>query len=269
MREKKIKYGQFMDVEIFPYTTSQQDISSRGTRSKKKKESTRKQKNLNDKNALKSFRRVANANFGKDDLHMTYTFDRKFAPKTVEGLHREARNLISRIRTRIKKKEKGEKGPKLKYIIVMEWGDREGDKIENPHLHVLINRVLDRDTLEEVWEKNRRGKKPGQRMGRVKSQRLQPDENGIEGLARYISKQKKNRSKRWIPSLNLERPVSRTNDHKYSRRKIEKIAREMPPTSFWEKQYPGYTVAGKDYSYEVEFNLFTGWSLYIKLRKLE
>lgn len=68
---------------------------------------------------------------------------------------------------------------------------------------------------------------------------------------------------------NLERPYSRTNDGKYNRRQIEKWAKEHPPREFWEKKYPGWTLTDDDYGVQYEYNDFTGWAVYLKLRKKE
>ena len=90
----------------------------------------------------------------------------------------------------------------------------------------------------------------------------------IAALCVYLVKQSGGK-KRWTSSQNLERPTSRTNDGKYNRRQIEKWARERPGREFWEKKYPGWTLTDEDYGIEYKYNDFTGWSIYLKLRKKE
>ena len=40
-------------------------------------------------------------------------------------------------------------------------------------------------------------------------------------------------------------------------------------TEFWEKKYPGWTLTDDDYGVQYEYNDFTGWAVYLKLRKKE
>lgn len=135
--------------------------------------------------------------------------------------------------------------------------------------NIVMNGGLDRDTVEELWRKRKRkGQKKGDRIGFCNADRLQADENGIAALCVYLVKQSGGK-KRWTSSQNLERPTSRTNDGKYNRRQIEKWARERPGREFWEKKYPGWTLTDEDYGIEYKYNDFTGWSIYLKLRKKE
>ena len=113
-----------------------------------------------------------------------------------------------------------------------------------------------------------RDRKKGDKIGFCNADRLQADENGIAALCTYLVKQGCGK-KRWNSSHNLERPYSRTNDGKYNRRQIEKWAKEHPPREFWEKKYPGWTLTDDDYGVQYEYNDFTGWAVYLKLRKKE
>ena len=137
------------------------------------------------------------------------------------------------------------------------------------HHHIIMNGGLDRDVVEDLWRKRRRkGQKKGDKIGFCNADRLQADENGIAALCTYLVKQGCGK-KRWNSSHNLERPYSRTNDGKYNRRQIQKWAKEHPPREFWEKKYPGWTLTDDDYGVQYEYNDFTGWAVYLKLRKKE
>ena len=70
---------------------------------------------------------------------------------------------------------------------------------------------------------------------------MQPDENGLEAIARYITKQQKNRRK-WCASRNLKQPKSRTSDSRCSRAQVKRIAFDMrnEAKAEMEKIYPGY-----------------------------
>lgn len=84
----------------------------------------------------------------------------------------------------------------------------------------------------------------------------------------YLSKEPCGK-KRWSCSQNLERPYSRYNDHKYNRRQLERLCKNPPDRSYWEKQYPGWNIPNDEYSVQIEYNDITGWSIYLKLYKRE
>ena len=268
IREKKIYCGKsYREVDIFQYTDAQYRATRR-TRSKKVRESEPKQKNLNDINARRYFIQLGNLNFGDDPdaLHVSATYSPKYLPATVEDAEREATNYLRRISYRREK----EGLPPLKYLLITSYTTkRNSDTPVRIHHHIVMNGGLDRDTVEELWRKRKRkGQKKGDRIGFCNADRLQADENGIAALCVYLVKQSGGK-KRWTSSQNLERPTSRTNDGKYNRRQIEKWAREPPGREFWEKKYPGWTLTDEDYGIEYKYNDFTGWSIYLKLRKKE
>lgn len=262
IREKKIYCGDnFLEVDIIPKLGLRK--IKPGTRSKKIKVTAPKQKKLNSKNAKRYFIQLMNSNFGKKDLHITVTYKNKYLPKTIKDANREAGNYIRRISYRRKK----EGLEPLKYILVTEHNSRKKDgKIIRIHHHIIVNAGLHRDTLEDLWRRPRKkGEKEGERIGFANSDRLQPNEFGLEALARYLSKNPKGK-KRWSSSQNLIKPEMRDNYFKYSKRKVEKIVRdEADNKAFWGKQYPGWFLT----QYVSKWNDITGWSIYLKLRKLK
>lgn len=154
----------------------------------------------------------------------------------------------------------------LKYILVTESGEKEEGEPIRIHHHLIINKGIDRDQLENMWRKTQRGRKKKEKepelLGWINADRLQPDKNGLEALAMYLTK-RPNRKKRWSSSRNLKKPIMRTNDAKYSKRKVEKIAKEPPDKDYWQRQYKGYAYTDM----RAEYNDITGWSIYIKMRK--
>jgi hypothetical protein len=160
----------------------------------------------------------------------------------------------------------------LKYVLVTEYKEKkDNEKPTRVHHHLIVNGGLDRDTAEELWSKRKKkGQKKGERIGFVNADRLQIDEDGsgISALGNYLTKDPGGK-KRWSSSHNLIKPFYRTNDHKYSRREIEKITKNMPEAAFWEKKYPGWTLVKNDYAVKAEYNEVTGWSMYLKMRRLE
>jgi hypothetical protein len=234
-----------------------------GRRAKKEKVSAPKQKNLNDKNAKRYFIQLANTNFGEEDFHVSVTYSPKYKPDTIEEAEKEAANFLRRIAYQRKK----QKLPPLKYILVTEYATKKNDqKPIRIHHHFFVNGGLPRDTIEDLWRKPRRkGQKKGDKIGYVNADRLQPDDFGLEALARYLMKNP-NGKKRWSCSQNLDKPRRRDNNSKYTRRQVEIMAREdSGNTQYWLKQYPGWCLTES----KPEYNEITGWSIYLKFRKLK
>lgn len=266
IREKRIYCGdEWLEVDIVPVT----NMPEAGN--KKEGESSQKQKNLNDQRSKRLFVQIANTNFGEGDLHISATYDNEHLPETLEEAERNIRNYLNRIKRRMKK----ETGQDLKYMLVTEYTpeDEEEEKLVRIHHHIIINKGLSRDDLELMWTKERINWKKAdtdpkyrstvKKMGFVNCDRLQPNENGIEGLVNYINKRKKGR-KKWSTSQNLEKPKVKKNDHKYSFRRIREYAQTPEDKEIWRKQYKGYEPT----KIKFEYNDYTGWSVYLRLRKI-
>lgn len=99
------------------------------------------------------------------------------------------------------------------------------------HAHMLISGGIDRAELEKLWAR-----------GYANAYSLQPDERGLEGLARYMVKSQKNRRK-WSCSKNLKKPQVRVSDCKLSNGKVKRMARSLPNEArdILSRAYPGYT----------------------------
>jgi len=213
IREKRIFCGtQYMEVDIYPYTGTQQ-ITGRQKRARKKKESAPKQRNLNDKNARRYLTQLTNTNFTDGDHHITVTYKDKYLPESIEEAEKEAAKYLRRISYRRKK----DNLPPLKYIMVTECA-MKAEKPIRIHHHIIVNRGLDRDTIEDMWSRRKKkGEKSGERIGYANADKLQPDENGLAALCTYLTKNP-NGKKRWTSSQNLEKPESKTRDIRHSLR---------------------------------------------------
>ena len=134
----------------------------------------------------------------------------------------------------------------------------------------IINGNISRDLVEDLWRaKREKGEKKGKRFGYANAQRVQYDYvEGITRVSQYIVRNLTQKRK-WTCSQNLTRPESRTNDYKYTKRKIEKIVRGGLDKKFWEKQYPDWEIRDVINGYEAVYNEITGWSIYLKLRRKE
>ena len=141
----------------------------------------------------------------------------------------------------------------MEYIFITEQGAKNG----GIHHHILVKNVgIARDELELRWHK----------LGNANSKKIRENNNGIEQLANYLQKEPAGK-KRWKNSKGLIRPWLSVSDDKYSRRKIDKLAK-MPPDceavrEHWERQFPGYVL----YECQHYFNQVTAkWSIYLKMR---
>lgn len=294
VREKKIYCGcDYLEVDIYNYTAAEQQNTQRGTRSKKEKDSVQKQVDWNDKNSKRRFLQLVNTNFGEGDLHVSLTYSTANLPTSCADAEHELRNFLRRVKD--KRKKSGL--PPLKYIAIPVCTfKKDGITPARIHHHVIMNGGLSRDEIEDLWRKRRKaGWKKGERIGFANADNLQAGEYGFAELCEYLSKQAGGK-KRWSSSQNLDKPEkeitdpdsppkatpskfsasanlqtpwSRTNDHKYSRKEIEKIAKNPPSVEYWEKRYPGYTIAGGDYGFKAVYTEPRGWCLYLKLRRKE
>ena len=131
-------------------------------------------------------------------------------------------NYIRRLKNYCKKHNQEE----LKYIFVTEIS-----KKGRVHHHIVMN-FKDRDMAEKLWNGG----------GRTQTRRLQADENGYEGLARYITKDKTSANKKnYICSRNLKKPVVTVSDYKISRAQARKIAEGViNPKDLFNRLYEKY-----------------------------
>ena len=266
IREKKIYCGEnYMEVDLYSLSEYQLE-RKKGKRSKKKYVSLPKRERMNDKNARRKFVQIVETNFGQGDIFLTTTYKDIYLPKSYEDAQRESRNFLRRIKDRMKAEGIKEE---LKYVVITSM--REGKRKDKPvrfHHHYILSCGLDRDTIENLWRRRRKkGEKIGDAIGYANSKRIQEDINtGILGLANYLSRHTSYKRK-WSCSQNLKRPFERTNDHKYSRKRLIQYALDPYDIERWEKIYPGWTVADKDLGIEAKYNDFTGWAVYLKLRR--
>lgn len=267
-REKKTDCGDYREVDVIPRTDNAEK-AVKGKRGKKKKVTEPKQKDLNDKNARRYLVQLGNGNFGIGDLHVTCTYSSEYLPESEEEAEVIVKNYLRRIayrRIRLGLEP-------LKYILVTEYGySKEKDKITRVHHHIIMNGGLSRDDVELMWTTERiNWKKAGadpeyragiKQIGWVNADRLQVNDNGIEGLCMYITKNP-NGKKRWSSSRNLERPVQHPPaDSKYSKKQVENAAKSNDlGRAFFEKRFPDYDIK----EIKVEYYEQTGWHIYMKM----
>lgn len=199
-RAKTIKSGKIIECEIYPIWKTKQESSTA-----KKFVSNQTQKNLNAKNARKKLTRLLNTNFTEQDLCLTLTY--KGTPPNAQQALKDIQNYIRRVKSYRKKHSLGE----MKYIYVIEYQNEDGRKKKRIHHHIIMN-GLDREVAEKLWP-----------FGWANTKRLQPDEFGLEAIARYMVKDPQGK-KRWSSSRNLKKPQITQADTKFTKRMAEKLA---------------------------------------------
>ena len=231
-RTKTTWAGDRLDAEVYPVYGRNETTAARAAKLNVTREA---QKRVNDRRAERRIILLAETNFTEKDYHMTLTY--KIEPSEVRAA-KDLSNFFGRVR-RIRKKKQL---PDLKYIYAMGGGEGEDEK--RIHFHLMINGGLSREELEECWMKT-----PG--AGRANTDRLQPNERGLEELSKYIFKQHKDREKdrerketvrRFNTSRNLKKPKVRVSDSRCSNARVKRIAHDIrnEAKNEMEKIYPGY-----------------------------
>ena len=119
-----------------------------------------------------------------------------------------------------------------------------------------MTRVISRDSLENMWG-----------HGMTRCDPLQPDNNGLARLGRYLTKQRRC-NRRWDGSRNLKQPTVTISNRKMSLRKSERIAADVRANAaeIYEKLYPGYTLAEEPV---IKYSDYIGGAyIYARLRRV-
>ncbi len=218
-RTRTIKAGPRLEAEVYPIWGRQDIGKARAARQKASSEAVQR---ANEERSKRHLIQLMDANFTDQDLHVTLTY--RGDPPALEQAQRDIRNFVARIR-RLRKKQQL---PDLKYIYILE--DEQDGKKARMHTHMVLNGGLDRDLIESIWQR-----------GYANCDRLRPNENGLEELARYLTKSRKKR-RRWASSKNLKKPKERVSNTRLSKARIHRLARnlEQGAKEIMERVYPGY-----------------------------
>lgn len=230
---KEIRAGDQLEVEIYPEFVRGQQAEIPPTAAQKEKH-RKAQWNLNEKNSRKQCERVINANFGDRDIWATFTYTDADKPATMEEALKNMQNYIRRLN--YQRKKRGLKN--ARYVYTTE-GTQEG----RFHHHIVMDGDIDMDTVEELWIKGRRNQ----------VRRLDKDEDGLTGMAKYITKEKKKKSqKKWTPSKGLKKPEEKVNHYKFKAKDVREMAADnsciRDKMTRWYGQQ-GYTFAKAEVRY--------------------
>ena len=253
-RETRYICGDYMDVDIYPVFRRQ---SGRG---KKAKPTSEVQEKLNARNAERKLLRLLHTNFTGGDYEIHLTYRDADLPKSEEEAKKRVDNFMRRVKRRF---EKSLPERELRYIIVDEGGAKEGEG--RFHHHVTISGGIDRTELEELWG-----------HGYANCRQLQFTEDGVAGLARYITKGKKAAGRRrWRASKNLKQPEKKERDGKISNKTLKEFCADQSlGRKIFERLYEGYYLAkaqgfenGYNGGYYAQLSLYSGDAAFLHKRK--
>lgn len=236
-RERRYHCGDYLEVAIYPV------YRPAGSRCGRYKPTSEGQAKLNYINSQKELVRLLNANFTENDIEVHLTYRDEFLPTTREEADRLLRNYLRRLKRRYKKL-----GIELKYVYVTEgtgfpetnavsFGGSKGGDGKRFHHHVTLSGGLSRDELEALWG-----------FGYANSRRLTFNENGVEGLAKYVTKQMKEeieKGKRAFScSKNLYHPEPIDRDGRFSHKTMKAMCeRPCDGAEVLEAVFDGYETA--------------------------
>lgn len=241
---KEYKLNEHLEIEIYPEFSKKSDIPEQYRKKNKKA-----QKGLNDRNSRKYLRRLIEKNFDNGDIWATLTYDNEHLPKDMDEASRYIYNYIRRINYKLKKKGL----PNAKYVYITEYSETTKTRY---HHHLIIKCGLTMDEIEENWKCG----------GRNNTRKIQKDENGIIGLASYISlKENKDKyERRWTSSKNLKKVTSRKNHYKFKKNKVDEMVNNQNVIKEqMENTYPDYILSDANCYYN-KFN--AKWYIQARMR---
>ena len=239
-REQVYVCGEYMDADIYPV------FQKPGARRKRCKPTSEIQAKLNQRNAEKKLTRLVHNNFTENDIALHLTYRNGEEPENEADALRVLGNFIRRLKRRYKKA-----GKELKYISCTEYGKKTG----RVHHHLIINGGYDRDEIEKLWGR-----------GYANSKRLQFEEDGVTGLARYIAKDK-HFFKRWNQSRNLDIPEAAQYDGRLNMDDIAEIKEAIDSKSayqYFEERYPDFELVEAVYT---QNNINRGIYIHFEMRR--
>lgn len=243
-RAKTIKAGRHLYLDSYPIWDTRTERNAQERAKAIRQRSKEAMDKLNARRAQRKLEILINANFGPGDMLVTCTYLSGEGPEDADRAAKDAVNMIGRLKriyTRM--------GKELRYIYVTEvQRSRKGDRY---HHHMILSAGPTREQVEDCWTA-RRSRKEKMR-GLCNTRRVQKQAEGLTGWAKYITKsavgygkgQEVATVRKWCASKNLARPEPSVADKKISRRRVEKIARDMTTDKnetreVLEKLYPGY-----------------------------
>lgn len=230
--------GQRLEAEVFPIFGRTETGKLRAARKNLSREA---QQRLNQERSTRRLIQLMETNFTERDVHVTLSYEGQ--EPDLKRTKKDVRNFLLRLKRVWSRKAEearaeGRSWPEMKYIYAI-GGDEmpsKGYSGKRPHVHMTLTGGISEKELIEIWDR-----------GIVKSSQLQPNEEGLEGLSKYFTKQRFDRpptknAKMWSGSRNLKQPKVRTSNAKCSNARVMRIAYDYrnEAKEVMEKIYPGY-----------------------------
>ena len=202
---KEIRAGDMLEVDVYPEFTRKEKNEIKVIDQIKKEKQKEAQMKLNEKNSQKRCERLINENFDNHDIWGTLTYSKGLEPKDMKEAQKNMINYIKRLNYYRKKNGLSS----LRYVYTTECSDKG-----RWHHHIVMDGDMPMDLVEGKWVLGKRNQ----------IRRLEKDENGLTGMAHYISKQQKKQTgkykKVWKASRNLKKPHVRKNHYKFKKRDV-------------------------------------------------
>lgn len=283
-RTKTTRAGDSLEVDAYPYAP----ITREAVREHERRKTTAQMEQANVNRARRYFRQLAEANFTDADyaLHLSFDYgaidrnhcsyqealdrwDAEGLPLDEDDARRVWNNYMARVRYHLKRIGGDTKDLKHLYVIEVTREPNPADPRPLPprfHFHCLISAPgLSRDDLERIWGR-----------GYAQARHLDFHDNGLEGLTKYITKQRGlerydaegRRYRRWGRSKNLKEPTVTVSDRKISRRRAAEVAADVNNDGkrIFEGIYAGYRCEEVKVKYS---DFVAGAYIYARLRRIQ
>ena len=191
IREKKYKCSdEYMTVSV--YAVTEQEHRNRG---KKRRESSRSQKERNKHASMRRYQRKVLANFDREGFFLTGTYEEEYLPEGFAACRKDVENYKRRVVLATVKRF----GVRADQIRMMLWAVRKGEK-GRLHMHGFAQcRALNRDQrrewremLEDLWRRRVPGTSEYEPLGTMNADRIDMkkilgiDGQGKNGTVGYI-----------------------------------------------------------------------------------
>ena len=192
IREQKTICGDSYAEVDFCWITEREHRA--GPRGKKQFASSLAQQKRNRERSARLLVQLLNTNFDQRGFAVTLTYEDMWLPDDDEAAWKDVYNYLKRVRRWLTRQNWQDATP-IKWVCVTENQEADpanGLKEVRYHHHMVLqvdgltaaHRAALRDALEDLWCTGR-SREP---LGTVNADRLQPEHDSLEGLAKYMLK---------------------------------------------------------------------------------
>lgn len=244
-RVRLTRPGPMLEIEAYPVFRKREDWM----RAKRIARTCAAQERVNERRARMRLDRIIQHNFQEYDSYVI-GLDYEVEP-TREQAEKDRAAFVRGLRKLYK-----DAGIELKWLAVTPWLTKTGRPVKRLHHHLVITGGVNEKAIRELWMKRKNG--------RIHLDPLQPDNNGVTGLSRYLSAHLHG-TKRWTGSRNLEEPPVIYPKRHMGKSRAYKLAMDYEAArTIFENQHKDYTFV----SMEVRFSEYVdGAYIYARMRR--